>query len=498
MEKNEAAKYTGDEAAKCSRSEAAKRIRHEGLLSKVVTPAEAAALVKQGDTIGMAGFTAVGYPKAFPLALAARAENLGITLITGASVGDEIDGALSRAGVIARRYPYQTNKDIRNHINAGDINYVDMHLSQVPTWIKQGIFGNIDFAVVEAAAIDENGNIIPTASVGCSDTLVKVADKVIVEISTAMPVEIEGLHDIYTCEKAPNTKPIPITKPGDRIGTTYIPCDPDKIAAIIFSDIVDGNSELQPADETMQAIAEHLIAFLEKEVEAGRLSNPLPPLQSGVGGVANAVLSCLAESDFEDLTVYTEVMQDAVLKLIDSGKVKMASATALTISPSGKKAVFENIDKYKDKIVLRPEEISNSPEVIKRLGLIAMNTALEADLSGNVNSTHVAGKRIMNGIGGSGDFARNAGLTIFTTASTAKGGTLSCIVPEVSHVDHTEHDVDVIITEQGAADLRALTAFERAEVIIENCAHPNFREELRAALEKAKSGDPIGHGLSFR
>ena len=524
------------------KNEAVKRIRNEALLDKVVTPEEAAALVKQGDTIGMAGFTAVGYPKAFPLALAARGaalannseatnggdanaadseatnggsateaggeatnndahaanENLGITLITGASVGDEIDGALARAGVIARRYPYQTNKDIRNSINAGEINYVDIHLSQVPTWIKQGIFGKIDFAVVEAAAIDENGNIIPTASVGCSDTLVKAADKVIVEISTAMPVEIEGLHDIYTCEKAPNTQPIPITKPGDRIGTTYIPCDPDKIAAIIFSDIVDGNSELQPADETMQAIAEHLIAFLKKEVEAGRLSNPLPPLQSGVGGVANAVLSCLAESDFENLTVYTEVMQDAVLKLIDSGKVKMASATALTISPSGKKAVFENIDKYKDKIVLRPEEISNSPEVIKRLGLIAMNTALEADLSGNVNSTHVAGKKIMNGIGGSGDFARNAGLTIFTTASTAKGGTLSCIVPEVSHVDHTEHDVDVIITEQGAADLRALTAFERAEVIIENCAHPNFKEELRAALEKAKSGDPIGHGLSFR
>ena len=290
------------------KQEIIKRIRNEALRDKVVTPKEAAALIHEGATIGMAGFTAVGYPKAFPLALAERGntgEKLGITLITGASVGDEIDGALSRAGVIARRYPYQTNADIRNRINAGEINYVDMHLSQVPTWIKQGIFGNIDFAVVEAASIDENGNIIPTASIGCSDTIVKVADKVIVEISTAMPVEIEGLHDVYTCEKAPNTQPIPITKPGDRIGTTYIPCEPDKIAAIIFSDIVDGNSELQPADETMQAIAEHLIAFLEKEVEAGRLSNPLPPLQSGVGGVANAVLSCLAKSEFENLTVYT-------------------------------------------------------------------------------------------------------------------------------------------------------------------------------------------------
>ena len=476
----------------------AERIRNVDLRSRVTTPEEAALLVKDGYTVGMSGFTGVGYPKAFPLALAARAEagdRVGITLITGASVGDELDGALSRAGVIKRRYPYQSNADLRNRINAGEIKYVDLHLSQVALWIRQGILGKIDLAVVEASSIDEAGNIIPTASVGVADAVVACADKVVVEISSAIPKEIEGLHDVYSSEPAPNTKPIPITSPGDRIGTTYIPCDPDKIAAIIFSDRIDGNAELKPADVTMQQIAEHLIAFLESEVEAGRLTDPLPPLQSGVGGVANAVLSCLAKSDFTDLTVYTEVMQDAVLDLIEAGKVKVASATSLTISPSRKKAVFDRIGDFKDKIVLRPQEISNSPEVIRRLSLIAMNTAIEADLSGNVNSTHIGGVRMMNGIGGSGDFARNAGLTIFTTASTAKGGKLSCIVPVVSHVDHTEHDVDVIITEQGVADLRGLTAFERAELIIDNCAHPDFRGELRAYLERAKSRVPMGHGL---
>ena len=474
------------------------RIRCAALRDRVTTPAEAAKLVKDGDTVGMSGFTGVGYPKAFPLALAARAESgdkVGITLITGASVGDELDGALSRAGVIKRRYPYQTNNDLRNRINAGEIKYVDMHLSQTPLWIKQGILGDVDLAVVEAAAIDENGNIIPTASVGDADALVEKAEKVVVEISTRIPVEIEGLHDIYGSEPAPNTRPIPIMAPGDRIGKPYITCGPDKIAAVIFCNIVDGNKELQPADETMQAIAEHLMTFLESEVKAGRLTDPLPPLQSGVGGVANAVLSCLAKSDFNDLTVYTEVMQDAVLELIEAGKVKVASATALTISPSKKDAVFGRIGDFKDKIVLRPQEISNSPEVIRRLSLIAMNTALEVDLSGNVNSTHVGGTRMMNGIGGSGDFARNAGLTIFSTASTAKGGTLSCVVPVVSHVDHTEHDVDVIVTEQGVADLRGLTAFERAEILIENCAHPKFRPELREYLERAKSRVPMGHGL---
>lgn len=474
------------------------RIRNAELREKVVSADKAAKLFCSGMTIGMSGFTAVGYPKAVPMALARRAENgekLKLTLITGASVGDELGGSMARAGVIDRRYPYQTNGSIREKINLGEINYVDMHLSQVPYWIRNGYFGRIDMAVIEAAAINEKGNIIPTASVGCSDTLVRCADKVIVEISTAASQAIEGLHDIYTPERIPNTQPIPITHADDRIGTPYIPCTPDKIAAVVFCDIPDGNSELKEADKTMQAIAGHLIAFLGDEVRAGRLPTPLPPLQSGVGGVANAVLSCLERSDFTDLTVYTEVMQDAVIRLIKAGKVRCASATSLTISPSQKEAVFGSIDEWRDKIVLRPEEISNSPEVIHRLGVIALNTALEADLSGNINSTHVNGVRVMNGIGGSGDFARNAGLTVFTTASTAKGGTLSCIVPQVTHVDHTEHDVDVIVTEQGAADLRGLTAYERAEKIIENCAHPDYKPMLREYLEKAKASSLAKHGL---
>lgn len=399
---------------------------------------------------------------------------------------------------IDRRYPYQTNDSIRDMINAGNINYVDMHLSQVPFWIKNNYFGKIDLAVVEAAGIDEQGNIVPTMSVGCSDTIVKYAEKVIVEINSCIPAEIEGMHDIYTPDKAPYTRPIPITKPSDRIGTPYIHCTPDKIAAVIFCDIPDGNKELNPADTDMEQIARHLIHFLEEEVKAGRMSDPLPPIQSGVGGVANAVLSCLENSDFTDLTVYTEVMQDAVLRLIDSGKVKFASATAMTVSPSGKGRVYADLERYKDKVVIRPEEITNSPEIIRRLSLIAINTALEADLSGNINSTHVNGVRIMNGIGGSGDFARNAGLTVFTTASTAKNGTVSCIVPQVSHVDHTEHDVDVLITEQGVADLRCLTPYERAHLIIEKCVHPDFKVELAEYLENAEKTAKYKHGLPVK
>ena len=145
----------------------------------------------------------------------------------------------------------------------------------------------------------------------------------------------------------------------------------------------------------------------------------------------------------------------------------------------------QNIDYYKRHIIIRPQEISNNPEVVRRLKVVALNTPIECDIYGNVNSTHIMGSSMMNGIGGSGDFARNAGLTIFATASVAKSGRISCIVPMCSHIDHTEHDVMVIITEQGVADLRWKSPRERAECIIENCAHPKYRDELRSYFTEA-------------
>ena len=106
--------------------------------------------------------------------------------------------------------------------------------------------------------------------------------------------------------------------------------------------------------------------------------------------------------------MYTEVIQDSVFDLLDSDKLRFASTTALTFSPKGQIRFFEQINELKPKFVLRPMEISNNPEVIRRMGLITMNTALEADIYGNVNSTHILGSSMMNGIGGSGDFTRNA------------------------------------------------------------------------------------------
>jgi succinyl-CoA:acetate CoA-transferase len=467
------------------------RIRMESLKNRVMEADQAALLIKDGMTLATSGFTPSGYPKAVPLALAKRAEageNIGITLITGASVGDELDGALTRAGVLKRRFPYQTNKHSRDGINDGQVKYQDMHLSHVPQYIEYGFFGNIDVAIIEAIAITEEGNIIPTTSVGISPQAVSEADVVIVEINTSQSEALEGVHDIYMTKKPPFREPIPILKPGDRIGTPYIKCDPDKIKAIVHCDIGDKVRPLGPIDEDSKAISQHIIKFLKNEVEAGRLPENLLPLQSGVGSVANAVLGGLVDSDFENLTCYTEVIQDSMFDLIDAGKVTVASGTSFTPSEEGLKRLNDNMEHYAKYCILRPMEISNHPEVARRLGVIALNTAIEFDIFGHVNSTNIMGSRMMNGLGGSGDFTRNAYLSFFTTVSTAKNGDISSIVPFVSHVDHTEHDIEVFVTEQGLADVRGLSAKERAVCIIENCAHPDYKEMLFDYLKRAEGG----------
>ncbi len=467
------------------------RLRCEALASKVMSAREAAQFVKPGMTVGTSGFTPSGYPKAVPLELAKRqeeGEDLKLTIMTGASVGPEIDQALVESGAMARRYPYQTNSTCRNAINAGTVKYVDMHLSHAPQQMKAGFLGPIDIAIVEAVAITEDGNIVPSTSVGNSNIFVEMADKVIVEINTSQPLELEGVHDIYDIPVPPYRKPIPLTKADDRIGTPYIVCDPEKIVAIVETDITDKSRPVAPVDDISRKMAANLIGFLQKEVEAGRLPENLLPLQSGVGSVANAVLAGLADSPFEHLNVYSEVLQDSVFELIDCGKVDFASGTSITLSPEKTATLAQDLPRFKDKIVLRPQEISNNPEVARRIGVIAMNTAIEVDIYGNVNSTHISGTRMMNGIGGSGDFTRSGYLSIFTTASTAKGGDVSSIVPMIAHIDHTEHDVMVIVTEQGVADLRGLDPVERANLIIENCAHPDYKDALREYLNKALEG----------
>ena len=469
------------------------RIFCKALQGKIMSADQAASLISSGVNVGMSGFTGSGYPKAVPAALARRIEEANsagekfrIGVWTGASTAPELDGALAKVDGVEMRLPYQSDPICRKRINAGEMEYLDIHLSHVAQFVWFGFLGKLDIAVVEVAGILEDGRLIPSSSIGNNKTWLEQADKVILEVNSWQDPRLEGMHDVYYgTNLPPNRQPIPLVSPQDRIGDPYLHCDLRKVIAIVETHSPDRNSAFSPPDENSRLIAGHILEFLEHEVKRGRLPKDLLPLQSGVGNIANAVMAGLNHGPFENMTAYTEVLQDGMLEMIRSGKLISASATAFSLSDTALEELYTNFDLYRDKIVLRPQEISNHPEVIRRLGVIAMNGMIEADMYGNVNSTHVMGSAIMNGIGGSGDFARNAYISIFMTPSQAKNGKISCIVPMVSHVDHTEHDVQVLVTEQGLADLRGLSPSQRAKVIIENCAHPDFKPALQDYLKRS-------------
>lgn len=463
------------------------RIRLKTLQQKVMPVAQALSIIQDGDVIGLSGFGGAGEAKTVPLALADYAEQhpMKITLATGASLGNRIDGRLAAAGAIQRRYPYQADPVLRQAINAGQVMYIDQHLSELADSIRHHNLAKINVAIVAATAITEDGLVVPTGSCGNSANFIEMADKVIIEIDTTINPILEGVHDIYLPQARPQRPPIPLTHASDRIGSVGIAVPAEKIAAIVINTLPDTSFHMDEPDHETLAIAQHLIQFFEQEVAAGHLPENLGPLQSGVGSVANAVFAGFEHSNFHDLQMYSEVLQDCTFKLIDSGKMTFASGCSMTLSDERFAHVMKNFDQYKDKIMLRPQELSNNPEIIRRLGIIAINTALEVDIYGNVNSTHVSGTRMMNGIGGSGDFTRHAHIAIFVTKSYAKGGAISSVVPMVSHTDHTDHDVDILVTEQGLADLRSLAPRERALKVIECCAHPDYRAQLLDYFERA-------------
>ena len=462
---------------------------------KFVSADEAAALVKNGDNVGCSGFTHAGCPKVVPGAIARLAEKehakgnpFKINIFTGASTGDRLDGELSRAEAINFRAPYQTNKSMREAINKEQIQYCDLHLSTMAQDIRYGFYGNIDVAIIEACDITETGEIVPTCAVGISPTVSRLAKIVIVELNRWNPKELRGIHDIPEPLDPPFRKDIPIYEVKDRVGLNHIKIDPSKIVVVETNAPNEGGC-FAPVDEVTAQIGSNVASFFVKEMAEGRMPKSFLPVQSGVGNIANAVLAAMGDSkEIPNFDVYTEVIQDAVIELMESGRVKFASGCSLTVSNECIEKIYENLDFFKERIILRPSEYSNNPEVVRRLGIIAINTAIEADIFGNINSTHIMGSKMMNGIGGSGDFTRSAYVSIFVTPSTAKDGKISSFVPMVSHEDHSEHSVKMIVSEYGVADLRGKAPRERARTIIDNCAHPDYRPLLREYLDNCKEG----------
>ena len=470
---------------------------------KYLSAAEAANLIHDGELLGLSGFTPAGSPKGILAELAkiaeakhAKGEHFQVGVISGASTGDSCDGQLSRAKAMSFRAPYTTNADFRKAVNNGEINYTDIHLSQVAQRIRSGFLGRINTAIIEACDITSDGRIYLTAAGGISPTIARLADRIFIELNAFHSKNLIGIHDLYEMERPPYRRPVPIENPTDRIGLPYIQVDPSKIKGIIEVNLPDEARSFVEPDEITTQIGQNVANFLVSDMRTGTIPSTFLPLQSGVGNIANAVLNALGSSPvIPPFEMYTEVIQNSVIKLIKEGRIKFGSTCSLTVTNDCLQDIYDNMNFFSHKLVLRPSEISNSPEVVRRLGVISMNTAIEADIYGNVNSTHICGTKMMNGIGGSGDFTRNAYISIFTCPSTAKGGKISSIVPMVSHLDHSEHSVNVIITEQGVADLRGKSPMARAKLIIENCAHPDYKQLLWDYLKISTKGQ-TSHNLA--
>lgn len=468
---------------------------------RIMTAAEAADYIKDGYGVGISGFTLSGTPKTILPEVAKRAEEahavgkpFAINLYSGASTGDAIDGALTRANAIRFRAPFISNPTVRNAINGKEIIYTDLHLSHMAQDLRYGFMGKVDVAILEAVDITDDGKVYLTTAGGIGQTVANLADKIIIERNSYH--HTIGLHDVYEPLDPPYRKDIPIFKADDRIGHPYVQVDPKKVVGIVEVNMPNEIVQFKELDDVTRKIGENVVEFIISDMKRGIIPAEGLPIQSGIGNVANAVLKGLENSsEIPPLYLYSEVLQDSVIKLMELGRVKAGSTCSLSLSRECLDHVYENLDFFRDKLVLRPSEISNHPEIIRRLGIIAMNTAIEVDLYGCVNSSHICGTRLMNGIGGSGDFARNSFISIFTCPSTQKGGMISSIVPMVTHTDHTEHDVKIVATEWGVADLRGKGPDERAKLLIEKCAHPDYKQLLWDYLKITRKGH-VSHNVA--
>jgi succinyl-CoA:acetate CoA-transferase len=444
----------------------------------------AAAAIAPDATVLTSGFGSVGYPKAIPLALASSPRDLSLTLVASGNVGDEIDVELVGSGAVERRFSYQSSRVARDLTNRREVSFSDRNASSIGDEVQHGGLVDPDVAVVEAVAVGEDW-FIPSTSLGQVPAFVEAADRLYVELNRRQPLELQALHDVYRPDAPPTRDPVPISDPGERIGTAHVSFEPEKLTGVVETDTADSTYTFRDPTDDDIAIAENLGAFLDAEMERSPVFEDAVHLQFGVGSLGNALMGELKELDFggRDVVYFGELIQDGLLDMLDDGRLECASATSMALTDEGQQRLFENVERYAEDVVLRPADVSNHPGLIDQFGVVGVNSAIEFDIYGNVNSTHVGGKQMINGVGGSADFNRNSLVTVCALPSALKGGEVSRVVPMAFHVDHTEHDVDVFVTEQGVADVRGLSPVERAERIIENCAHPEFAPELRSYLD---------------
>ncbi|RXK48426.1 acetyl-CoA hydrolase/transferase C-terminal domain-containing protein [Halorientalis pallida] len=456
--------------------------------------AAAADTIPDDGIVPMSGLSAG--PKDVAHELAASNRDRSLTVPASADAGFVADTELPNADALDLRYPFSAWPNLKRAVNEGRVDFVDDHLSVVEQSVARGHFGDPDVAVVEALAVGEDW-LVPTTAVGAVPAFVAAADAVIVEVNEALPLELQRLHDTWTPSPPPRD-PLSLSDPGERLGDQFVRFEPDKLAAVVRTENDPVPYPFREPTDAEAAIADNVVDFLADELVDNRAFRERFTFEVGIGSLGNEITERIGDLDFGDRRVdyYGEVAQDGLLDLLEAGTLSAASATALVLGEDGVDRLLDRPELVAENACTRSMSVSNDPGLIRAFGVVAINTAVEVDVYGHTNSSHVQGSQLLQGIGGSGDFARNSLLSTMVLPSTAKDGAVSRIVPMASHVDHPDHDVDVVVTEHGVADLRGLTPDERFETVVEQCADPDFRQELRRYGERAaRGGGHMPHDL---
>ena len=337
--------------------------------------------------------------------------------------------------------------DSRPLVNAGDADYVPMFLSELPKLFRRREQA-IDVALIQVSPPDRHGLCTLGIAVEATKAACEVAGRIIAHINPRMPrthgdafIPFERLHTVY--EEA-----------------VELPAH--------------GAAEL---DETTLAIGRHVASLIEDGA----------CLQMGIGAIPDAVLACLG--DRRELGVHTEMFSDGLLPLIEAGVVtgarkKVHPGKLVTTFVLGSRAVYDFVDDNPEVVFLDAEYVNDTSNIRRNRNVVAINSALAVDLSGQVSADSI-GTRVYSGVGGQMDFMRGAALSeggkaIIALPATARNGSMSRIASVLepgAGVVTTRAHVQYVVTEYGIANLRAKSLRERARALV-SVAHPAFREDL--------------------
>lgn len=411
------------------------------------TAAEALAAVQSGDRVVLGH--AAGEPQVLVAELLRQASRLSGVEVTHMVPLHGCDYAKPEYGQSFRHNALFVGKGSREAVNAGRADFTPCYFSEIPRLFREGILP-VDVALIQLSPPDRHGYLSFGVSVDYTLQAARSARLTIAEINPRMP-------------------------------RTHGACiHVSEVDAFVAVDYPLTELPLPVISEVERQIGAHIAALIPDRAN----------LQLGIGAIPDAVLHFL--SDKHDLGIHTEMFSDGVVDLYEQGVVTNRynnlnpgrfTATFLM----GTHRLYDFVDDNPS-VTMLPVDYTNNVLVAGRVdNLIAINSALEVDLKGQVCSEMI-GNQQFSAVGGQVDFVRSASLSpggksIIAFPSTGKNGTLSRIVKQLTPgacVTTSRNDVHYVVTEYGIADLRGKSLQQRAEALI-SIAHPDFRDALRSA-----------------